>query len=59
MPESDPLRAARGLRELIEAEADRVDQSLTMTQPVVDALVESGLFRLLVPSDLWYLYQLF
>ena len=52
MPESDPLRAALGLRELIEAEADHVDQSLTMTQPVVDALVESGLFRLLVPKDL-------
>ena len=44
-----PLRIARNLRELIESEADRVDQNLTMIQPSVDKLVESGLFRLLVP----------
>lgn len=49
---ASPLDIARNLRELIESEADRVDQNLTMTQPIVDALVESGLFRLLVPRDL-------
>jgi alkylation response protein AidB-like acyl-CoA dehydrogenase len=49
---SDPLGAARALRELIESEADRVDEKQTMTQPLVDALVESDLFRLLVPGEL-------
>jgi alkylation response protein AidB-like acyl-CoA dehydrogenase len=49
---SDLLTRARGLRELIEAEADQVESSLGMTPPIVDALVESGLFRLLVPESL-------
>lgn len=47
-----PLNIARNLRELIESEADRVDENLTLTRPIVDELVESGLFRLLVPQDL-------
>lgn len=49
---ADLLSAARELRELIEAEADQVDESLGMTPPIVDALVESGLFRLLLPKTL-------
>lgn len=52
MSETVPLQAARALRELIESEAERVEQAATMTQPVVDAIVESGLFRLLVPEAL-------
>ncbi len=52
MPASDLLTAARNLRELIESEADQVEQSRSMTPPLVDALVESGLFRLLVPEKL-------
>jgi alkylation response protein AidB-like acyl-CoA dehydrogenase len=52
MSENQLLKTARGLRELIEAEADAVDQASTMTPKVVDALVETGLFRLLVPKDL-------
>ena len=52
MPASDLLTAARNLRELIESEADQVEQSRSMTPPVVDVLVESGLFRLLVPEKL-------
>jgi alkylation response protein AidB-like acyl-CoA dehydrogenase len=52
MSESQLLKTARGLRELIEAEADAIDRASTMTPKVVDALVETGLFRLLVPRDL-------
>ncbi len=52
MPTTDLLSAARDLRELIEAEADQVEQNLGMTPPIVDALVERGLFRLLVPKAL-------
>jgi alkylation response protein AidB-like acyl-CoA dehydrogenase len=52
MTGTDPRAAARALRELIESEADAVEENNTMTPKVVDALVDSGLFRLLVPSDL-------
>ena len=49
---SDLLATARSLRGLIEAEADEVEASSTMTKPVVDALVKAGLFRLILPKDL-------
>jgi alkylation response protein AidB-like acyl-CoA dehydrogenase len=52
MSATEPLTAARELRAVIESEAELVEQSSTMTQPVVDALVEAGLFRLLVPREL-------
>ncbi len=52
MSATQPLTAARELRGLIESEADRVEQSQNMTPPIVDALYESGLFRLLVPREL-------
>ncbi len=52
MPATEPAAAARKLRELIESEADQVEESSTMTPKVVDALVDAGLFRLLVPRDL-------
>ena len=52
MSTHDPLNTARELRTLIESEADAVDESSTMTSKVVEALVDSGLFRLLVPRDL-------
>ena len=52
MADTDLRAAARSLRELIESEADAVNDSLGMTPPVVDALVETGLFRLLVPRTL-------
>ena len=48
--ESDALDVARSLRELIEAEADAVDAALTMTPKVVDAFVDSGLFKLTTPA---------
>jgi alkylation response protein AidB-like acyl-CoA dehydrogenase len=46
------LEAARGMRELIDAESDRVDETLNMTPPIVDGLVDSGLFRLVMPKSL-------
>ncbi len=52
MSATQPLIAARELRGLIESEADRIEQSQNMTPPIVDALCESGLFRLLVPREL-------
>ncbi len=52
MPVTEPLDAARKLRELIESEAELVEQSSTMTPKLVDALVDAGLFRLLVPREL-------
>ena len=52
MSATEPLTAARKRRELIESEALNVEEASTMTKPVVDALVASGLFRLLVPREL-------
>ena len=49
MSATDLSTAARKLRELVESEAELVEEKSTMTPPVVDALVDSGLFRLLVP----------
>jgi alkylation response protein AidB-like acyl-CoA dehydrogenase len=49
---SSLLDRARGLRELIESEADLIEEQNTMTAVVVDALSDAGLFRLLVPRDL-------
>ncbi|MDH3705560.1 MAG: acyl-CoA dehydrogenase family protein [Acidimicrobiia bacterium] len=46
----DPRQAARSLRSLIEAEA--VEEADTMTEPVVEALDQAGLFGLLVPTEL-------
>lgn len=48
----DLTNLARGLRPLIESEADRIEQDGTMSAPVVDALYDAGLFRLLVPESL-------
>jgi alkylation response protein AidB-like acyl-CoA dehydrogenase len=51
MPQS-LLDKARALAPVIEREAAGAESSGTMTQPVVDALTESGLFSLMVPRDL-------
>ena len=42
MSATELLATARGLRGLIESEAELVEQSSSMTPPVVDALVEAG-----------------
>jgi len=52
MSATELLSAARNLRELIESEADEVEQTSTMTAPVVDALADAGLFQLCVPEEL-------
>ena len=47
----EPLAAARGLRGLIEDEADAIETQGTMTEAVVEALSAAGLFMLLVPEQ--------
>jgi alkylation response protein AidB-like acyl-CoA dehydrogenase len=49
MSQTDALAAARSLRELIESEAESVEEKCTMTPKVVDAIADAGLFHLLVP----------
>lgn len=48
----DLLAEARALRPLVEAEAEGTDEELSMTKPVVDAFAKSGLFHIMVPSEL-------
>jgi alkylation response protein AidB-like acyl-CoA dehydrogenase len=47
---SDALERARALRPLVESEAEAVEEASTMTPKVVDALHESGLFKLTTPE---------
>ena len=46
------LARAEGLRDVIEAEADRSESDATLSPVVVGALHESGLFGLMVPKEL-------
>jgi alkylation response protein AidB-like acyl-CoA dehydrogenase len=46
------LEAARGLAELVDAEADEAERTGTMTPAVVDALRQTGLFWAMVPVEL-------
>ncbi len=48
----DAIGAARGLTTLVEAEADAAELAGTMTEPVVEALHDAGLFGLMVPREL-------
>lgn len=48
----DLLQRARALRPLIESEADQIEADATMSAPVVEALAEADLFRLIVPTAL-------
>ncbi len=52
MPITDPVACARTLAALIDSEAASTDATGTMTQPVVAALAEAGMFGLLVPRSL-------
>ena len=52
VPITDPVACARTLAALIDSEAPSADATGTMTQPVVAALAEAGLFGLLVPRSL-------
>ncbi len=51
LQESDALPAARDLRSLIQSESEAVEAASTMTPKIVDAFVDSGLFKLTTPSD--------
>lgn len=48
----DPLKVARGLRELIDSHADEAERLSHLPEPVVRALAASGLYGMLVPREL-------
>jgi indole-3-acetate monooxygenase len=50
--EGDLVHRARGLRELIEREADATDRALTLTPPLVEAFAAARLFHVMVPREL-------
>jgi|SRR5579864_3735728 len=48
----DYVGAARALAPLIEAEADRIEDERALPAHLVDALIDAGIFRLLLPRSL-------
>ena len=48
----DLVERARALAPLIRQEADEIERSRRLTEPVVTALVENGLYRALLPKSL-------
>jgi len=48
----DIVARARGLAPLIEASADEIERGRRLTAPVVAALVEGGLYRMLAPRSI-------
>src|SRR6267154_1880395 len=48
----DYLARARALRPLIAAAADEADRRRELTPEIVDALIENGIFRMLLPKSL-------
>ena len=50
MPDRHLVSEAVALRELIESEANAIESACTLTQPVVDAIDRTGLFRLSIPK---------
>jgi alkylation response protein AidB-like acyl-CoA dehydrogenase len=52
MSAQELLTAAQNMRGLIESEADAIEANSAMSEPVVAALAEAGLFRLMVPKVL-------
>ena len=51
-PPADYARRARELAPELAAAADEIERRRELPEPVVDALVERGLFRLLLPRSL-------
>ncbi len=52
MPDSALIQAALDLRELIESEVDAMERDCTMSGPVVDAITQTGLFRMSTPKEI-------
>ncbi len=48
----DLVERARALQPLIAREADEIERTRRLTQPVVSALIENGLYRALLPKSL-------
>jgi alkylation response protein AidB-like acyl-CoA dehydrogenase len=46
------IERARALQPLIAREADEIERSRRLTEPVVSALIENGLYRALLPQSL-------
>lgn len=46
------LERARALAPLIAREADEIERTRRLTQPVTSALIENGLYRTLLPQGL-------
>jgi alkylation response protein AidB-like acyl-CoA dehydrogenase len=49
---SDLIERARALQPLIAREADETERTRRLTKPVVSALIENGLYRMLLPRSL-------
>src|SRR5438132_533034 len=50
-PVSSDLQGELSLPPLIEREADEIERMRRLTQPVVSALIENGLYRVLLPQN--------
>src|SRR4030088_3360104 len=46
------IERARALQPLIAREADEIERTRRLTEPVVSALIENGLYRVLLPQSL-------
>ena len=46
------VERARALQPLIASEADEIERTRRLTEPVVSALIENGLYRVLLPQSL-------
>ena len=46
----DLVERARSLAPLIMREADEIERTRRLTQPVVTALIDNGLYRVLLPK---------
>src|SRR3979411_1151366 len=46
------IERARALAPLIAREADEIERTRRLTQPVVSALIENGLYRVLLPQSI-------
>lgn len=51
LPDVGLIERARALAPLIESEADAIERTRRLTQPVVSALIENGLYRALLPQS--------